>query len=259
MQESTLVLFGAALLLMEMAAVRLMRDRTLERRAAAVRTASLSLFLARRLHSMATRSSATGSENAGLMLCLMARRPLKEGSDALARVGDDCQSILMDLERGRNAELHHLCARGLRYWQGVLSSRNTCLWRSLQAARLNLWLEEAEGLFSQAAGQFDARRYLAARETYCSARTKYMNAFRVATLFGRVEFLPAIREGLEACRRARSACNEWIVDDGFAPEVPRRLYVKGRISPYFRREDGTSAPRPERPGFWGATGHVLYP
>jgi len=259
MQESTLVLFGAALLLMEVAAVGLFRGRTIKRRAAAIRTASRSLFFARHMHQLVTRWSAVGPDTAGLMLCRMALHPLREAHDALAKTGDDCQSVLIDLELGRNAELMHLCRRGMLFLEWALIPRKSFPWRALQLARLNLWLEEASSLSTQAADQFSAHRYRAAHATYCTVRERLLIAHTAARSFGRTEYLPTIREAMEYCRRAIAACSEWMYGGEFDTEAPRRLYMKGRINPYFRRDDGSSPPRPERPGFWGATGRVPYP
>jgi hypothetical protein len=259
MLEGLAILAGTVFVLLEVAVARAVQTRLIEHRAATVRSAGRALFFARRLHAMACRWSASGSSVAGSMACRFALGPLLEARKGLARIGDGCLIVRIDQELGRNTDLACVCGRGLFRSKEVLILKETSLMRALQGAQIRLWIEEAEGLSTLAAAQFDDRRYRAARETYRSAKASLSTAFKAAKLFGRPELLPAIRRGMEACIKEIEACNAWIVENDVDSESPKRLYVKGRIDPYFRRDDGSARARPDRPGFWGASGHMLFP
>jgi hypothetical protein len=192
------------------------------------------------------------------MACRFALGPLLEARKGLARIGDGCLIVRIDQELGRNTDLACVCGRGLFRSKEVLVLNETSLMRALLGALLRLWIEEAEDLSTRAAAQFNARRYRAARENYRLAKSLLSTTHKAARLSGRPELLPAIRTAWEACRREIEACDAWILEAEIDPEPRMRLYVKGRIDPYFRRDDGTAGPRPDRPGFWGASGHMLY-
>jgi hypothetical protein len=257
MAGGLVALAGMTLVIFEVAVALLARERLLRRRGAAVRRGGEALFFARRLHAMANRWSASGSSHPGHLACRFALGRLLDARRGLARVGDECIIIRIEREIGQNAALRGVAARGI-YWTHESPDVNRASpLRALQGARIRQCLDEAAVLSAEASAQFSHRMFQPSRESYRRARTLLSALHKTARLSGWPEMVLEIRTAWDDCRRHIEACDEHMVGSDFCPDPMVRLYVKGRIDPCFRRDDGSAPARPDRPGFWGLTWHAL--
>jgi hypothetical protein len=259
MAGGQVVLAGMTLIILEVAIALAARERLFRRRAAAVRRGGEALFLARRFHSMAARWSASGSAPAGYIACRLALAPLREAGKGLAMLGDECLLVRINREIGQNARLRRLTGLGLFWLQVPAGSDNAGPLRALQGARLRQCLDEAAVLRAEASAHFSHRMFRQSRESYLRARTLLSTLHRTARLSGRPGLVLEIRTAWEECRDQIEACDGYIVDNEYCAGQMVRLYVKGRIDPGFRQDDGSAPARPDRPGFWGAFGHTQSP
>jgi hypothetical protein len=257
MAGGLVILAGMTLVILELAVVLAARERLFRRRAAAVRRGGEALFFARRLHSIADRWSASGSAQEGRIACRLVLAPLLDARRALQRSGDELIIVRINREINRNAALRRLVCLGLFWMQVPAGSKNASPLRALQGARIRQCLDEAQGLRAEASALYSHRMFRPARESYRRAKTLLSGLHRTARLSGWPALASEICAAWEDCRDQIEACDGQIVDSDYYPGPMVRLYVKGRIDPYFRRDDGSAPPRPERPGFWGMTGHTL--
>lgn len=251
------VLAGMTLVILEVAIAMAARERLFRRRAAAVRRGGEALFVARRLHAMANRWSASGSSPEGYIACRLALAPLLEARKGLSRLGDECLIVRINRELGQNASLRRATGLGLFWLQVPAGFDNAGPLRALQGARIRQCLDEAAVLRAEAAAHFSHRMFWQSRESYRQARTLLSALHRTARLSGWPGLVLEIRAALDECRRQLAACDGYIVDNECYAGPMVRLYVKGRIDPCFRRDDGSAPARPARPGFWGMTRHAL--
>lgn len=267
MQGSTLVLIAASLALLLLAIVGRSAGRSRRRRDARRRAllaqAGRALFFSRRLNSLAARWAATGYEGAALLICGMTGPMLPEGWKRRVEMEDADLGAEIDRERALNAGLALHCRKRISKHEWPIPPNWPEIRRAFRVPYLRCLLETAEADRRSGDGMFALGDPVKARGMYLSTRAKLNEAWNVAKEAKSRFYSDLALSRLVDLQEGLDACDSWILNDytfsmtdtGLSLVLERRsrtgrrcalgtIYVKGIISPYFRREDGTAAPHP---------------
>jgi hypothetical protein len=198
----------------------------------------------RRLLRLAEGRRARGSYEAAVRICERARAVLSEARRRAGESGDRKTAALAGPELARCAAIADDSVRRLR---GNGSKAGRPADGRLAAQRLvhiDMLLDEAESLGIDAEEAFAAGNFIDARDRYITIKAKLDEARRAAVETGSRAYVRLIDGELGQAQRGLSSANAWVLDGRPVFETPRPGQVRGVISPYFRREDGSRAPRP---------------
>jgi len=198
----------------------------------------------RRLVSLAEGRSAAGNDEAALRICDSARVILAESRRRAAGAGDRRTGSLADRELARCFAISERSRRrlseGRRRRPRVADARpDAGRLRSIEAR-----LDEVERLSISAEEAFAAGNFIDARNLYSRVRERLSEARRSAMQAGSRSYVKLIDGELERAQRGLASSNAWVLDGRPVFGDRGRSQVKGVISPYFRREDGSFKPRP---------------
>ena len=198
----------------------------------------------RRLTGIAERRFSRGGYEAAARICERARAVLMEARRRAAE-GDDRETDAdARAELARCAVIMEKSVR--RIQDGGNGPRKAP--DGGQATRrlvdVEMLLDECEGMTINAEEAFAAGNIAEARDLYRAARSRLNEARRAAVEAGNRSYVKLIESKLSQVQRALSSANARLLDGRPVLEAPRHGQVKGIISPYFRREDGSFEPRP---------------
>jgi hypothetical protein len=198
----------------------------------------------RRLLSLAGGRAAAGNDEAALRICDRARVILAESRRRAVGAGDRRVRALADRELARCTAIRERSRA--RYLEGQ-KRRPRAADARLDDGRLQsieARLDEVERLSISAEEAFAAGNFIDARNLYSRVRERLSEARRSAMQAGSRSYVKLIDAGLERAQRGLASSNAWVLDGRPVFGGGGRSQVKGVISPYFRREDGSFRPRP---------------
>lgn len=198
----------------------------------------------RRLLGLAECRAAAGNYEAAMRIADRSRVILALAHRRAADAGDPKMEALVDADAVRCVALYERSRRRLRAGKkarprvadGRLDPRRLALVEAL--------LDEAEQLFISAEEAFASGNFIEARDRYRSVRSRLNAARRTAVQAGSHNHVRLIDADLERARMGLASSNAWVLDGRPVLEAPGAQQVKGVISPYFKREDGSFEPRP---------------
>ncbi len=198
----------------------------------------------RRLLGMAKGRAARGNHEAAVRICGRARMILSEARRRAIDTGDRKTEALVRAELARCTVTTENSLRRFREGQKQLRRAPDGRLDARRLVHIEMLLEEAEGLSLSAGKSFAAGNFIDARDLYTSIRSRLSEARRAAVEAGSLSYVKLIDTGLAEAQRGLASTNAWVLDGRPVLETQRRQQVKGVISPYFKREDGSFEPRP---------------
>ena len=197
----------------------------------------------RRLLGLAEARRSRGDLEAAVRICERARSVLSEARRRAVQCGDEATGELARSELVRCEVFLEDSERGLRESQrgaGEGASRA----EAQRLALIESLINDAESLGIDAEEAFAAGNFIEARDLYMTVKAKLGEARQVAREAGNRSIVKFIDGELWQVQHKLARANAWVLDGRPVFETPRLGQVKGVISPYFRREDGSFAPRP---------------